>query len=87
MPIQYDYKQDAFYKKGKERGIVEGMEKGLEKGLEEGRVQERRKGILALLQDGSMSIPKIAMIFNVTEEYVVKVYEEFEGFQEESSEK
>jgi len=64
---------ESFVEKGKrigiERGIKEGLEKGLEKGIEMGKADV----ITSLLLNTDFTISKIAMLSNVSEDFVVKI--------------
>lgn len=58
---------------GLEKGIKKGIEQGLEKGRQEGRQESNYSFIKSLLLQSDFSIPKIASLTGMTEEFVNKV--------------
>jgi len=68
---------EIFEKKGLEKGLQNGFEKGLQNGLEIGLEEGLEKGkesfVKNLLLNTDFSIPKIAMLSEVTEDFVIKM--------------
>ncbi len=59
--------------KGLKQGMEKGMEKGLKQGIEKGEEQEKIKRIKKILQQNLLSVAQIAQLFEVSEDFVLKV--------------
>ena len=72
--------------KGREEGLEKGREEGLEKGREEGLEKGRKEGYIKVTEiqtttilngfDEGFSIPLIAKLLNVSEDFVKKILKE-----------
>ncbi|MEZ4888547.1 MAG: hypothetical protein R3E32_27735 [Chitinophagales bacterium] len=58
MPITYDIKKDALYKKGKEEGIQEGIVEGIQKGIQKGIQEGIQEGIQKTLENVAINCLK-----------------------------
>jgi predicted transposase YdaD len=68
MALTYNIKEDAFY----QEGLEEGKEVGKKEGLEEGQ----KMLISAMVQDGTLTLEKIASLAKVSMDYVKQVARE-----------
>lgn len=67
---------ESFVEKGKRIGIERGLKKGLEKGIEIGLEKGKADVIKNLLLNTDFNVSKIAMLTNVTEDFVINIQTE-----------
>jgi hypothetical protein len=69
MGLTYNITEDFLYQQGVEKGI----EQGIEKGIEQGEKARERQVIISMLEDGTLTVEKIASLTKVPVEYVRQI--------------
>ncbi len=73
MALVYDIEKDALYKEGEEVGLKKGEEVGLKKGEIKGALRKTIQGVKKALEKKRFTLEEIADVFDVTEDFVLKV--------------